>query len=169
MDYKLPPHPPLRPHRRRASRGQHRARPRLARRVQGLARERACRRRQRRRTSFVLPPLPVLRRPDDRRRDLRRLAPGAVAIPGPDQDRHLMTVATHPPSHRRSPPLPAARRNTSAMPAQGCQSSIDRHQRLAPAHPRHQNRPPSPLPLKTPSAAPCRRLARQPSATLKSP
>ena len=71
-------------------------------------------------------PLPVLRRPDDHRRDVRRPAPCAIAIPEPDQDRHLMTVATHPASHRRSPPPPAARRNTSAMPARGRQSSFDR-------------------------------------------
>ena len=80
-----------------------------------------------------------------------------------------MTVATHPASHRRSPPPPAARRNTSAMPERGRQSSFDRCQRLAPAHRRLGKRPPSPLPLKTLNAAGCRRLARQPSAILKSP
>ena len=80
-----------------------------------------------------------------------------------------MTVAAHPAPHRRPPLLPAARRNTSAMSARGRQSSFDRREPLAPAHRRHQNRPPSPLPLKTPSVADCQRLARQPSAILKSP
>ena len=35
--------------------------------------------------------MPVLRRPDDHRRNLRRRAPCALAIADPDQDRHLMT------------------------------------------------------------------------------
>ena len=68
-------------------------------------------------SSFAL--LPVLRRPDDRRRDLRRAAPRAVPIAEPHQDRHLMTDATHPASQRRSLSPPAARRNKSAMSARG--------------------------------------------------
>ena len=52
---------------------------------------------------------------------LRR--PRAIATSEPDQDRQLMTVATHPPSQRRSSPSPAARRNKSAISAQGRQSS----------------------------------------------
>jgi hypothetical protein len=92
----------------------------------------------------------------------------AIAMSEPDQDQHLMTVATHP-SHRRSSLRPAARRNTSAMSARSRQSSFHRCERLASAHRRHRKRPPSPLPMKTPSAADCRRLARQPSAILKSP
>ena len=71
-------------------------------------------------------PLPVLRRPDDHRRDVRRPAPCAIAVAEPDQDRHLMTVATHPASHRRSLSPPAARRNTNAMSARCPQSSSDR-------------------------------------------
>jgi hypothetical protein len=50
--------------------------------------------------------LPVLRRPDDRRRDVRRAAPLAFPAAGPDQDRQLMTVAPHAPAHRRSPSPP---------------------------------------------------------------
>ena len=89
--------------------------------------------------------MPVLRRPDDRRRDLRRLALRAIATSEPDQDRHLMTVATHLASQRRSPQPPAARRNKSETSARGRQSSLDRRERLAPAHRRHRKRPPSPL------------------------
>ena len=100
---------------------------------------------------------------------IRRAAPRAIAISSWHEDRHLMTVAMHPASHRRSPPPPAARRNKSAMSAGGRQSSFDRCERLAPAHRRHRKQPPSSLPLKTLSAARCRRLARQPSAILKSP
>ena len=64
-----------------------------------------------------------------------------------------MTGAPHSASHRRSPSPPAARRNTSATPARGRQSSCDRAQPLAPVHRRNRKRPPLPLPPKTPSAA----------------
>jgi hypothetical protein len=126
----------------------------------------ARRGRQSGRGRFACAPLPLLRRSDDHRRDV----PGparAIAIPAPD--RHLMTVATHPPAHRRLPPPPAARRNTSATPVRGRQSSCDRGQRLAPAHRRQRKRPTPPLPTKAPSAPGRRRLARQPSAILNSP
>src|SRR5271165_1126405 len=99
----------------------------------------------------------------------RRRGRRALAVADPDQDRLLMTRAKNPSSHRRSPSPPAARRNTSATPARGRQSSCNRGQRLAPAHRRHRKPQPSALPLKTPSVAHCRRLARQPSAILKSP
>ena len=36
--------------------------------------------------------MPLLRRPDDHHRNLRRRAPCAPAIAEPDQDRHLMTI-----------------------------------------------------------------------------
>ena len=62
-------------------------------------------------------PLPVLRRPDDRRRDVRRAAPLAFPLAGSHQDRQLMTVATRPASLRRSLSPPAARRNTNPTPA----------------------------------------------------
>src|SRR5208283_5100341 len=130
---RLPPHPPLRPVRRRGSRSEHRARPTTARRDGECAPALVRRGRQSGRRRFACAPLPVLRRPDDRRRDVRRPAPRTIAIPEPDQDRLLMTHATHPASHRRSPPPPAARRNTSAMSAGGRQSSFDRCERLAPA------------------------------------
>src|ERR1700757_2385617 len=113
--------------------------------------------------------MPVLRRPDDRRRDLRRATPLAFPVPDPDQDRQLMTLAPRSASHRRSPSPPAARRNTSATPARDRQFSYDRGQRLAPAHRRHRKPHPSTLLLKTPSAVDSRHFARQPSAILKSP
>ena len=69
---RLPPHPPLRPVRWNGSSAQHRARPPIARRAQALVPERSRRGRQRRRNTFVCTAMPVLRRPDDHRRDLRR-------------------------------------------------------------------------------------------------
>ena len=81
---------------------QHRARPPIARRADD-APAFARRGRQRGRTTFASAPMPVLRRPDDHRRDLRRRAPCAIAIAEPDQDRHLMIdVAALPASQ---PPL----------------------------------------------------------------
>ena len=110
----------LRPVRRRGAGGQHRARPTTARRGRECAP--AFRRgRQSGRRRLACAALPLLRRPDDHRRDVRRAAPLALAVAEPDQDRHLMTVAAHPASHRRSPSPPAARRNTSATPARGRQ------------------------------------------------
>ena len=152
----------------RGAGGQHRARPATARRGRECA-PAFARGRQPRRRRLASAALPLLRRPDDHRRDVRRAALLALVVAEPDQDRQLMTVAPRPAAHRRSPPPPAARRNTSATPARGRKSSCDRGQRLAPAHRRHRNSQPSALPLKAPSAADCRRLARQPSAILKSP
>ena len=73
----------------------------VARRARGLARALARRGGQRGRNRFACAPMPVLRRPDDHRRNLRRPAPCAIAIAEPDQDRHLMTVAALPASQRR--------------------------------------------------------------------
>jgi hypothetical protein len=166
---RLPPHPPLRPVRRHGSRAQHRARTPSARRVQGLARERARRGRQRERKRFACAPLPMLRRPDDHRRDVRGPASWALAAAEPDQDRHLMTVAPHPASHHRSLSPQAARRNTNAMPTRRPQSSFDQSEPLAPAHRRHPRGRPSALPPKIPTATGRQRLARRPSAILKFP
>ena len=80
-----------------------------------------------------------------------------------------MTVGTHPASHRRSFPPPAARRNTSAMSAQGYWSCFDRRGCFAPEHLCSQNRPPSSLSPPRLNAAGHRRLAREPSAFFKSP
>src|SRR6516165_4268957 len=113
--------------------------------------------------------MPPVRRPNDPCRNLRRRAPCAIGAAEPDQDRHLMTIVTHPAPHPPSPPPPAARRNTSPMSPRGRQSPSDRCERLAAAHLRHRKQPPSPLPLKTLSAASCRQRARQPSAIRKSP
>ena len=90
---RLPPHPTLRPVRQRRSGAQHRARPPSARRAQDPARQRASRSRQRDRNTFVCAPMPVLRRPHDHRRDVRRSAPWALTAAEPDQDRHLMIIA----------------------------------------------------------------------------
>src|SRR5271166_637666 len=98
---RLPPHPPLRPVRQRRSSLQHRARPPIARRARGRARALARRAGQRGRNRFAGAPLPVLRRPDDHCRNLRRRAPRALAITDPDQDRHLMIVAALPAAQRR--------------------------------------------------------------------
>jgi hypothetical protein len=46
--------------------------------LEGLARERACRGRQRHRNTFLCAPMPVLCRPHDHRRDIRRSAPSAL-------------------------------------------------------------------------------------------
>src|SRR5271166_803937 len=84
---RLPPHPPLRPVRRHGPSPQHRARPPSARRAQGLAPERERRGRQRGRRRFVSPPMPMLWRPDDRRRNVRGPAPRTLPTAKPDQDR----------------------------------------------------------------------------------
>jgi hypothetical protein len=102
-------------------------------------------------------------------RDLRRATPGAIAIPEPDQDRQLMTVAPHAAAHRRPPSPPAARRIMSAMFSRRRRFSLDRGRRLAPAHRRHRKRPTPLFPPKTLSLDGRRRLARRPSATHKSP
>ena len=165
---RLPPHPPSRPARRRDAGGKHRARPTVARR--GGARAPALARgRQSGRRRLPCATLPVLRRPNDRRRDVRRAARLAVPVAEPDQDRQLMTAAGKLAAHRRSPSPPAASRNVSAMSVRGSQSPCDRRRRLPRAHhcPRTHLTPS--LPTKAPNAAGRRRLARPPSATLKSP
>ena len=67
--------------------------------AQGLAPKRARQGRQRDRNAFACAPMPVLRRPDDRHRDVRRPRPARSPPPIPDQDRHLMIVAALPASH----------------------------------------------------------------------
>ena len=77
--------------------------------VRGLAPKRARRGRQRDRNTLACAPMPVLRRPDDHHRDVRRSAPHALPIANPDQDRHLMIIAASPASNRLSPsPHPRA-------------------------------------------------------------
>src|SRR5208337_3233503 len=84
-------------------------RPPIARRARGRARALARRAGQRGRNRFAGAPLPVLRRPDDHCRNLRRRAPRALAITDPDQDRHLMIVAALPAAQRRFSSPPTAR------------------------------------------------------------
>jgi len=83
--------------------------------VRGLAPKRARRGRQRDRNTFACAPMPVLRRPDDHHRDVRRSAPHALPIANPDQDRHLVIITALPASQRRSLSLPTARRSTRAL------------------------------------------------------
>src|SRR6516162_1964723 len=47
--------------------------------------------------------MPLLRRANDHRRNVRRSAPRAIAIANPDRDRHLMIVAALPASQPRFP------------------------------------------------------------------
>ena len=76
----------LRPHRRRGSSAQHRARSPIAHRGHAAARERARRGRQRDRNTSDRPPMPMLRRPDDHHQYVRGRAPCAIAIANPDQN-----------------------------------------------------------------------------------
>ena len=78
------------------------------------------------RNSFACAPLPVLRRPDDHCRNLRRHAPRAPAITDPDQDRHLMTVAALPAAQRRFSSPPTARWSRKAMSSQPPQTLSQR-------------------------------------------
>ena len=166
---RLPPHPPLRPLRQRRSSAQHRARPPIAGRARGLAAKRARRGRQRDRNTFACAPLPVLRRPDDHCRNLRRRAPRALAITDPDQDRHLMTVAALPAAQRRFSSPPTARRSRKAMSSQGRRSSSKRRAHTRPSHPRPRKTPSSSLPPRTMRATGPRSPTSAPSATPKSP
>ena len=60
--------------------------------------------------------MPMLRRPHDHHRNLRRRAPCAFAIAHPDQDRHLMiAVAAVPASLCRSSSPPPPRRSSRAL------------------------------------------------------
>jgi len=166
---RLPSHPPLRPVRRNGPSRQHRARSAIARCRGGRPPTSARRGRESGRRRFAYAALPVLRRPDDRRRDIRRPAPLAFPVAEPDQDRQLMTVASHPASQRRPLSPPAARRNMNVMPARPPQPSVNQCEPLPAAHRRHQRRPTSAPQLKTPPATCRRRLARRPSVTHKSP
>ena len=80
-----------------------------------------------------------------------------------------MTVAPHTPAHCRLLSPKAAGRNMNAMPARPPQSSFDQCEPLAAAHRRNRKRRTSALQPKTPAATGRRRLARRPSAILKSP
>ncbi len=165
----LPPHPPLRPVRRHDSGSQHRTRPPIAGRAKGRARERPRGGRPRDRNTFVCAPMPVLRRPDDHRRDLRRSAPWALSAAEPDQDRHLMIITAHPASHRRFSLPQAARRRRTALRSQDPHVLSKRRASLTPAYPRDRTRSSSSfLPAKLRASGP-QGDASKPSAILKSP
>ena len=132
--------------------------------------ERARRGRQRDRNTFACAPMPLLRRPDDHRRNLRRRAPCALAIADPDQDRHLMTVAALPASQRRF----AFASSRAPEQETRCPHDVRRPSPSAAptprrSHPRPRKSPSSSLPPTTPRAIRPRRHTRDPSATSKSP
>ena len=110
--------------------------------------------------------MPLLRRPDDHRRDLRRRAPCAIAIAEPDQDRHLMTVVTHSASQRRSLSPPAARRSTTALTSPRPTVRSRRRADAKPAHAHNRTRSSSAVPAdKTARHWP----PRQPPRSLRDP
>src|SRR5271165_3620450 len=90
--------------------------------------------------------MPVLRRPDDHHRDVRRRTPCAIATAKPDQDRHLMIITALPASQPGFSSPPAARRSRKPMSSRGRQPSSDRRARARPAHTRDQTRLPSSVP-----------------------
>ena len=132
---RLPPHPPLRPVRRRGSRAKHRARPTIARRDGECARTLARRGRQSGRRPFAGAPLPLLRRPDDHHRNVRRRAPCAT--------RHRRPGSGSTPHDRRRPPAlsivdrlrrrPRRRTHDRDGPAQPRQTPISRRRALVAA------------------------------------
>jgi hypothetical protein len=86
---------------------------------------------------------PVLRRPDDHRRHLPRAAPRAIAIPKPDQDRHLVTLAARPALQRRSLSLSAARRSRTAMSSKDSAEPLRASTRTHASHLHDRARSPS--------------------------
>ena len=143
----------LRPVGRRDAGGQHRARPAIAHCGAGRSPMSARRGRQSGRRRFVRPALPVLRRPDDHRRDVRRRSARTIASAEPDQDRHLMidvalSSASQPVSSRLQPRLGAgsrrlhtvARPSPTAAPAAAARAILDQKARRL--HSRRQLSPP---------------------------
>ena len=118
------------------------------------------------RNPFASAPMPLLRRPDDRRRNLRSRA---LAIADPDQDRHLMTIAELPTAQRRSPSRPTARRSRKAMSSQRPQTLSRPHAHTRSSHPRHRKSSSSSLPPRTMRATRPRSHTCDPSAISKSP
>jgi Phage integrase, N-terminal SAM-like domain len=85
----------------------------------------------------------LLRRPDDRHRNLRRRAPCALASAEPQQDRHLMSnAAVLTPLQPQSPATPANRRNGRPLPARRPQTLVKRRDHVEPPWRANQ---PSPL------------------------
>ena len=167
---RLPPHPPLRPVRWRRSRPQHRARPPSARRAEASPKRSRAEADSETETRFASAPMPLLRRPDDHRRDVRRRAPGAPAVADPDQDRHLMTVAALPASQRRF--------SSRLQPRAGAGTRRPHDLRKPPpsatpapvtAHPRPRKSPSSSAPADNTGRLGPRRPIGDPSAILKSP
>ena len=80
--------------------------------------------------------MPLLWRPDDHRRNLRRRAPRALAIADPNQDRHIMTIAALPAAQRRSSSSPTTRRSTNPMSSRPPQTLSSRRAHTRRSHPR---------------------------------
>ena len=99
--------------------------------------------RRRNRNTFARASMPLLRRPNDHHRNLRRRPPGPAAIPVPDHDRLLMTIAALSPSQRRFSSPPAARQSRKPISSQARQSFSKRSARARPAHLRNPIPPPS--------------------------
>ena len=152
------------------SSAKHRARPPSARRLQGHAGEFARRGRQRDRNTFICAPMPVLRRPNDHRRDVRRRAPRTVSTAKPDQDRHLMIdVVLLSASQRRFFPPPAARRSSKPLLAQDRESLSKRRARVRRSKDPPQRSSSPSLPPRTILADSPRSPTSASSATPKSP
>ena len=144
--------------------------PSIARRARSPAGTLARRARQRSRRSFGCAPMPVLRRPDDHRRDVRRRTPRALAIANPHQDRHLMIViAVLPASQPRSASLPAAPRSRRALSSQRRRTPSERRAHAKPSYARDRTRSSSSFPPIRRAASGLRRHMCDPSPTLKSP
>ncbi len=164
--HRIPPLPPVRRH---GSGSQHRARPPSARIPRGLARERARRGRQRGPNTFPSAAMPVLRRRDAHRRDVRRpraprarrRRPGSGSTP---HDRRHASCLTTPIASTSSP-----RRNRKAMSSQGQQTLFTRRTRARPSHPRDRTSSSSSFPSTRPSAYRLSANARARSVAVKSP
>ena len=166
MAGKRTPHPPLRPVRRNGSNAQYRPHSPNAR----LARHLARRGRPRGRKTFAGASMPVLRRPDDHRRDVRRPTPWALSAAKPDQDRHLMiAIAVFAATQCRSRSPPAASLSRNATSSQGIQSCSRRHARARRWHARPRKRSSSSFPPRTIRDAGLRSLTSASSETPKSP
>ena len=120
-------------------------------------------------TEGLWAPLPLLWRPDDHRRNLRRRAPRALAIAGPDQDRHLMTIAALPAAQRRSSSSPTTRRSTNAMSSRPPQPLSSRRAHTRRSHPRPRKSASCSLLTIPPADVRRRCTMSDPSATPKSP
>ena len=142
----LPPHPPLWPARQRRPQGQHRARSRTSRRAPARGRMQRIRRCRCCCPDRLATAMPVLRRQDDRHRDLRARRPrpstavGRLYKRGPRRHDGAPPITAHHPCRETSssqdgrlarlrPPTPTSQLTTPKSPAL---------QRATPQHARHR-------------------------------